>query len=457
MRKFQQRQILDIIASMHAIHEEIRQRISKREYPVVLTMFSDCQETAIQVGEAIEQIEGDGTEAVAYLEQYCERLYQVSQQLEDISAQKIYKRLEEILIKAENAIKNIQVRIEVVFMPYKASMWDSLESVYLAAKEDEQCDAYVVPIPYYDKNPDDSLGEMHYEGDAYPEDIEITHYDDYSFEERRPDVIYIHNPYDACNVLTCVDERFFCKNLKKYTELLVYIPYFILEEIEPDDQEAIDKMKHFIFLPGIICADKVIVQSEKMRQIYINEFIKEAESFGLTGKYIDRKELEGKILGLGSPKLDKVRNTCREDLRIPEEWLEIIKKPDGAWKKIILYNVSVSLILNYGEIVIEKMKDVFRIFEEQQDEIVLLWRPHPLFRATIKKKWPQLVKEYDELLECYRNEGWGIYDDSSDVDRAIVLSDAYYGDWSSLVQMYQETGKPIMIQNIEVTSYSNSG
>ena len=450
MRKFQQRQILNIISSMHAVHQDIKQRISKREYPIALTMFSDCQETAIQVGEAIEQMEGDGTEAVVYLEQYCERLYQISQQLEDISAQKIYKRLEEVLIKAENVIRNMQVRIEVVFMPYKASMWDSLESVYLAAKEDKQCDVYVVPIPYYDKNSDDSLGEMHYEGDAYPEDIEITHYDDYSFEERRPDAIYIHNPYDAQNVLTCVEERFFCNNLKKYTELLVYIPYFILEEIEPEDQEAIDKIKQFVFLPGVICADKVIVQSEKIRQIYINEFIKEAKSHGLTGKFIDRKELEEKILGLGSPKLDKVRNTCREDLKLPKEWLEVIKKPDGTWKKIVLYNVSVDSMLKYGEILIEKMRMIFRLFEEQQDETVLLLRPHPLLQATVKVKLPQLAKEYDELLDCYRNEGWGIYDDSSDVDRAIVLSDVYYGDWSSLVRMYQETGKPIMIQNVEI-------
>ncbi len=49
----------------------------------------------------------------------------------------------------------------------------------------------------------------------------------------------------------------------------------------------------------------------------------------------------------------------------------------------------------------------------------------------------------------YRKEGYGIYDDSADVDRAIVLSDAYYGDYSSLVQLYQETGKPVMIEDVE--------
>ncbi len=57
------------------------------------------------------------------------------------------------MIKVENEISHIKIRKEIVFLPYKASMWDSLESVYLAAKEDEECDAYVIPVSYYNKLP----------------------------------------------------------------------------------------------------------------------------------------------------------------------------------------------------------------------------------------------------------------------------------------------------------------
>ena len=53
-------------------------------------------------------------------------------------------------------------------------------------------------------------------------------------------------------------------------------------------------------------------------------------------------------------------------------------------------------------------------------------------------------------MEQYKEEGWGIYDDTADMDRAVVLSDGYYGDWSSLVQLYQKTGKPAMIQDVNV-------
>ena len=450
MRKFHKQQILEVIESLHMIHQHCRDRLSKKAYLAVQGLLTDCQDAAIQIGELNEQLEGEGTEAVIHLEQYCERLYQVNVQIKEISPHKAYKCLEEILIKAENAVNHMPVRKEVVFLPYKASMWDSLESVYLAAREDESCDAYVVPIPYYDKLPDDSLGELHYEGNEYPADIEITYYEDYNLEERRPDAIYIHNPYDRCNVVTCVPEQYFCSSLKKHTDCLVYIPYFILDEIEPDNQPAVDSIKHFCFLPGTIWADKVIVQSEKMRQIYINEYIKAAKEIGLTGEHTDRKKLEEKILGLGSPKLDKVHSTRKDDLEMPAEWRKIIEKPDGTWKKIIFYNTSIGAMLQNEEKMLEKMKSVFQTFREQKDEVALLWRPHPLLENTIKSMKPRMREAYEKLVQEYRNAGWGIYDDTAELDRAVVLSDAYYGDKSSVVQVYQETGKPLMIQNVEV-------
>lgn len=145
MRKFQQRQILEVIQSLHILHGEIRDRLNGKEYETVQAALADCQEAAIQVGEAIEQMEGTGTQAVACLEQYCEHVYQTSVQMQEISVQKAYKSLESSLIKAENNVKHMPARTEAVFLPYKASMWDSLESVWKAADEDPNCDAYVIP------------------------------------------------------------------------------------------------------------------------------------------------------------------------------------------------------------------------------------------------------------------------------------------------------------------------
>lgn len=454
MRKAQKQEIMELLQTLHEAHDEIKNDIDKKNYVPAQDMLSQCQECAITIGTAIEATEGEGFITVSHVETYCDVVFHCHEELNggDVSANKIYKKLKKQLVCIENSVRNdIRLRREVVFFPYKASMWDALESVYLAAKEDPDCDAYCVPIPYYDKNPDGSFGAMHYEGAEYPKNIDITDWKAYNFEERKPDVIYIHNPYDNWNFVTSVHSRYYSNNLKKYTDRLVYIPYFILNEIEPDDQERIDNMKHFIWTPGVINADKVIVQSEKMKRIYVNEYLKAAKENGLQGYHIDRKRLEEKFLGLGSPKLDRVANTRREEIEVPEEWLKIIQKPDGSWKKIIFYNTSVGALLQHNEKMLEKMQYVFGIFKENQDEVALLWRPHPLIKATVESMRPQLWIEYDRLVRKYREEGWGIYDDTSDVDRAIALSDAYYGDGSSVVQLYQQTGKPIMMQDVEVT------
>ena len=128
----------------------------------------------------------------------------------------------------------------------------------------------------------------------------------------------------------------------------------------------------------------------------------------------------------------------------------IIEKPDGSWKKIIFYNTGVAALLKHDEKMLEKMKSVFKTFRECRDEVALLWRPHPLIKATIESMRPQLWQAYQEIVEQYKEEGWGIYDDTADMDRAVVLGDAYYGDGSSIVALYQMIGKPVMEQNVDI-------
>ena len=158
------------------------------------------------LGEKIEKVYGTGKQSVSILEQYCENLYLLTISLQDADQmQKLCAALNQ-QIQSLRDIMDIEFpnKLEVVFFPYKVSMWDSLESVYLAAKEDEDCEAYCVPIPYFDRNSDYSFGQMHYEGGKYPKDIEIMDWKDYDLAERRPDVIYIHNPYDDRNFVTSV-------------------------------------------------------------------------------------------------------------------------------------------------------------------------------------------------------------------------------------------------------------
>ena len=447
MRTVQKRNILEMIHTLHQAHDEIKRNMESKQYILAQDMLIQCQECAISIGTEIEKSEGEGFVTVSHIEEYCDVLYQVHEELngrDSVNVNKIYKTLKKYMLKIENSVKHdISVRKEVVFLPYKASMWDSLESVWQAADADQTCDAYVIPIPYYDKNPDGSFRQMHYEGDQYPKKVPITNYKEFDFETHHPDIIYIHNPYDNINLVTSVHPFFYSDNLKKYTDKLIYIPYFVMGEVSPDNEATVESKKHYCMTPGVLNADKVIVESEDVRQIYIKALTKEMGA-------ASRSKWEEKILGLGSPKFDKVINTKKEDLEIPEEWLKIIQKPDGSWKKIIFYNTSIGTLLNDNEKMLEKMKQVFGVFKENQDKVALLWRPHPLIQATVSSMRPQLWKAYEKIVEQYRSESWGIYDDSADMDRAVVLSDAYYGDRSSVVYLYQKTGKPVMIQDSDI-------
>ena len=447
MRRLQKKQAEDFIGLLKQAHEAVREAVKENERNTAMDLLGQCQEGAIKLGELIEDTEGEQVKTISLLERYCELVYQIYQTVEQghkLYAEQIFAELQEALIFVENSVRDdIKVRTEAVFLPYKASMWDSLESVWKAAEEDPNCDAYVIPIPYFDKNPDGSFKEVHYEGSEYPDYVKITDYDSYDFEKRRPDMIYIHNPYDECNYVTSVHPFFYSSNLKNFTEKLVYIPYFVLDEVEPENQETLEKMEHFCVVPGVLNADKVIVQSEAMRQAYINILIREVGESS-------RKIWEKKILGLGSPKIDKVLCTKKEDLEISEEWLKVIKKSDGNWKKIIFYNTSVTALLQHDEKMLEKMKEVFRFFEGNQEEIALLWRPHPLIKATIESMRPELWLSYQKIVEQYKKEGWGIYDDTADVDRAMIISDAYYCDYSSLVPLYQKLKKNVRLQNIDI-------
>ncbi len=448
MERYRKRDMLQTVDTLLRANDAIVKTAGSNPKGVAEALVQ-CQESAIALGTYIDTLDEKFAPLVHTLEDYCENIYQMSGRLSDENAcRKVSKKIQKQLTSLHNGIKYDlpDDKKEVVFLPYKASMWDSLESVWKAADEDPNCDAYVIPIPYFDKNPDGSFREEHYEGDLYPEYVPITRYDEYDLEERRPDLIYIHNPYDECNHVTSVHPYFYSKNLRNFTDELVYIPYFLLTEIEPDDQDKIDGMKHFCFTPGTIYAHRVVVQSEKMRQIYINEYLKEAKEMGLPGEHVDRKFLEKKFLGLGSPKVDKVLNIKKEDIDIPAEWLKVIEKPDGSRKKIIFYNTSVSAILVHDENMLKKMESVFECFKENKDTVALLWRPHPLIQATIESMRPQLWEGYKKLRERYIAEGWGIYDDSADLDRAVGISDAYYGDQSSVVQLCEEAEMPVMIQ-----------
>lgn len=129
------------------------------------------------------------------------------------------------------------------------------------------------------------------------------------------------------------------------------------------------------------------------------------------------------------------------DRIFPDDWKGVIQG-----KKVIFYNTSVGSMLAGREKHIQKMKWVFQTFHEHP-EVALWWRPHPLELSTIRSMIPNLEEQYREMRRQYQEVGVGILDESTDLYRAIAVSDAYYGDWSSVVQLFRAANKPVLYEN----------
>lgn len=307
------------------------------------------------------------------------------------------------------------VTYTVVFMPYNAAMWDSLHTIWATAQADPRVEAIVVPIPYAERLPNGSPGAWHLHNDDLPPEVPVTPYTDFDLADTHPDVIYVHNPYDGNNRVTTVAPQFYSAELRRHTDLLVYVPYYV-SPTTPGE--------HLYMSPSFELFDKVIVQSEEIDQPVIQRWT------------------SNKVVPLGSPKYDFVRTPGSP---VPPEWTERM-----SGKIALLQATSLSTLLgDERQAYVRKLGEVLDVVEASQD-LMVWWRPHPLERATIASMVPDIEPLYTAYAERASRSERVIVDTSMDLQRAIHNTHAYYGHWSSVVDLFGFTGKPIVIQDANV-------
>lgn len=425
MRKKDKKQLLDLIQTVEAANQMLVPMLERQSFQEMEGLLANEQEAALSIGNRVEQLAGEGTEAVAILEQYCEVLWEITQADSVEKKRGGIQSLTGLLEEERHALEKIHTTLDVVFLPYKASMWDCMETIWKAANEDEDCNAYVIPIPYFDLQPDGSAGEAHYEADLFPDYVPVVSYKDYDLKKEKPDIVYIHNPYDNYNRVTSVHPDFYSAVLKENTDMLVYVPYFFM------GNGPLPEMH--LNLPSYQTVDKIIVQDEQKAE-------------GLS-EYVSKE----KLAVLGSPKVDhllemEMRREKIIDREIPKEWR---KKIEG--RKIILFNISVSGILQHSKYAMEKIHYIISRFEKRRDT-VLLWRPHPLVEATLKSMRPEMYEEYMAIKRSFLKKGKGILDESGDASVAVAIADAYVGEnSSSLVHYFGVLGKPVFFISWDIT------
>lgn len=172
-----------------------------------------------------------------------------------------------------------------------------------------------------------------------------------------PDVIYTQNPYDECNYTTSVHPFFYARNLKKYTDKLVYIPWFTMRDVNVDNGKVNQTMKYFCTVPGVVLADEVWMPSESAKEAYVRKLTAFA---GEDTKCV----WEDKIHVHEVPVCSLDYSNIFE--KLPITWKQIIQSGNTIRKQIILYDISAATFVQGRKLALQKLKETLKFFEENE-------------------------------------------------------------------------------------------
>ena len=431
--------------SVEIIHEILLNKDSGLSYEDIITYLSELQNNIVSFGTLTESIKGEDCKTVKLLEQYLEVIYKVAKYVQKFdegisyeeSAENKYAECDEgvkdTFASISEAIDSeIVNRRSVLFLPVKAKHFSSMRMAYEMEAATPDTDVYVMPLPYYYKEYDGSFkDEMHIDTEEFIKaNIPVTDYSRFDLSLLCPEKIYINSAYDEYNMAVSVDTRFYARNVKKYTEKLIYIPYFKLMEFDRANYPCWYNMQYYCTVPGVVMADKVYVQSENTRKAYIdklNEWVGDE-------KYTD----------IWEQKIDVYNESCEKH---SEDELR-----DAGSKKTIVWFVSAGSLAEFGDKYIEKAYRNLDVFALSKDKLKVLLNSEPFLDEMIKNYSDELYKKWTGFIDEFNRSGIG--EVVSQVEEksveALLKANAYYGDPSSICKDFILMKKPVMLQNVEV-------
>ena len=431
--------------SVEIIHEILLNKDSGLSYEDIITYLSELQNNIVSFGTLTESIKGEDCNTVKLLEQYLEVIYKVAKYVQKFdeginyeeSAENKYAECDEgvkdTFASISEAIDSeIVNRRSVLFLPVKAKHFSSMRIAYEMEAATPDTDVYVMPLPYYYKEYDGSFkDEMHIDTEEFIKaNIPVTDYSRFDLSLLCPEKIYINSAYDEYNMAVSVDTRFYARNVKKYTEKLIYIPYFKLMEFDRANYPCWYNMQYYCTVPGVVMADKVYVQSENTRKMYIDKL---NEWVG------DEKYTE-----IWEQKIDVYEESCEEH---SEDELR-----DAGSKKTIVWFVSAGSLAEFGDRYIEKAYRNLDVFALSKDKLKVLLISEPFLDEMIKTYSDELYKKWTGFIDEFNRSGIG--EVVSQVEEksveALLKANAYYGDPSYICKDFILMKKPVMLQNVEV-------
>ena len=324
---------------------------------------------------------------------------------------------------------------DIVFIPFSSKYWKYMEKLYKKYADTDDWRVWVVPIPYYYKGWDGALSDMVFETDTYPSDLYLQDYTEVDLESFHPDAIVIQNPFDEWNSTVSVPPSYYSSKLKGYTDKLIYIPFFVTDDFVKEQEREYTNMDHYVCMPGVINADRVILPSDILKNTYIDKITE----FVRTDDESLRKKLEEKIA------------VCPE-LVYPDDEVRAVPSVKGDSRKTVLFYTSISTLAEKKENAIDKINRVINLLAENSDRINVIWISQ-LYADIASVAGENVEMGYRGSVKNFEKMQIGDYienADSREFRTYLSNSDAYYGEPSALALSFAYAQKPVMLINTDV-------
>ncbi len=423
------------------VQDKIAELLSEDKFDDVCSLLAKCQNVAAGISDIFARAYGHDFITTQLLNGYCEYayvLYQAVTGRDETMVQEAYSAIDGVIAGLMDNVGELEKIKEVVFITYKPDIWRFADRIWKYFNDEPNTIVTVIPVPYYNRAMFGGFLKQNYEVEGYPDYVTLTNAEDYDLAAHHPDMIFIQNPYDDVNYTVSVQPGFYSNNLKTVTDKLVYVQSFETDEINSGNARAMLNAEYFVRTPAVVNADRVVVPSEAIREIYI-QILTDYAGESTRGIWENR---------ITSPKEWRPVPQAGEK-EISDEWGKIILRADGSRKKVMLYRISASPVMEFGIKSVNKIKRALESFYDRRNDIALVLMPEGCLWDALRD-FPDVFDALNKLTDDYRRAGWGIYAEDKDRQAVLDICDAYYGDAGNMVQKFRRAGKPVMIENINV-------
>lgn len=361
----------------------------------------------------------------------------------------------------------------ILFLPCRAMWWDTMEGLWHKYVS-EGHDVHVLPISFYDTNFQGEVGEMHDERALFPEYLNVEDFEKFDYAGVHPDAIVIQVPYDEWNSSLTVHEFFYSSNIINATDELIYVPCFDIDDPIDSEDKACRSIEILAEQPAVVNADKVLLKSEKQRELYLRKLIgfsgeetrafwenkievspyvgrdwqKRVQSDGLAGNNEDVAHMhEENIAYTGHGQSGK---TSDSEAIMKQEWSEFLGEYAG--RKAVVFYYTISTLICRGEAAIDKFERVLDTFAEtaKEGKLVAIFVPQDYLTANLDKAEDDVRERYLAFVEKVKNAEGVIWDEDNQSLEFIDMWDAYYGDTGVIAMECANRKIPVMLENVDI-------